>query len=55
MGFEIISSDVECNKCSHTEQPDSSAINTGQSIPIPHSEPFSHLRCENGSQTYLNL
>ena len=28
---------------------------TGQSIPIPHSEPFSHLRCGNGSQTYLNL
>ena len=21
---------------------------TGQSIPIPHSEPFSHLRCGNG-------
>ena len=28
---------------------------TGQSIPIPHSGPFSHLRCGNGSQTYLNL
>ena len=28
---------------------------TGQSIPIPHSEPLSHLRCGNGSQTYLNL
>ena len=27
--------------------------NTGQSIPIPHSKPFSHLR--NGSQTYLNI
>ena len=29
--------------------------NSGQSIPNPHSEPFSHLRCGNGSQTYLNL
>ena len=28
---------------------------TGQDIPIPHSEPFLHLRCRNGSQTYLNL
>ena len=25
------------------------------SIPMSHSEPFSHLRCGNGSQTYLNL
>ena len=29
--------------------------NPGQSTSIPHSEPFSHLRCRNGSQTYLNL
>ena len=28
---------------------------SGQSILIPHSGPFSHLRCGNGSQTYLNL
>ena len=28
---------------------------TGKSIPIPHSEPFLHLRCGNGSKTYLNL
>ena len=28
---------------------------TGHYIPIPHSGPFSHLRCVNGSQTYLNL
>ena len=28
---------------------------SGQSIPILHSGPFSHLRCGNGSQTYLNL
>ena len=26
------------------------SCNTGQSTPIPHSEPFSHLRCGNGSQ-----
>ena len=26
-------------------------INTGQSIPIPHSGPFSHLRCGNGYKT----
>ena len=29
-------------------------MNTGQSIPIPHSEPFSHLRCGNGSKRYMN-
>ena len=28
-----------------------SVLNTGQSI--PHSEPFLHLRCGNGSQTYI--
>ena len=31
----------------------STAYITGQTIPIPHSEPFSLLRCRNGSQTYL--
>ena len=30
-------------------------ISTGQSIPIPNSEPFSHLRCRNDSQKYLNV
>jgi len=38
-----------------TETEDQQQLYTGQSIPIPLSGQFSHLRSGNGSQTYLNL